>query len=79
MPLDWVNALPRRYTHPGPMVPTLVVKQEEGVVYAKALKPPDVRLPTVMGLVRILTWDITAHLPWTQRTTSDFSVVAWPP
>ena len=70
LPLEWVESLPQRYVRPEPAVPTRALDDADhpSERYAQLHREMPVRNPQGFGLVRILTWDLTAHLSWTQPT-----------
>lgn len=73
-PLDWTRGIPTTPSRPGPTVPITPsgagheVEPSQGgsrtVASGGDQGTLQVRLPTTFSVLRILTWDLPAHIPW---------------
>lgn len=76
-PLDYGQAFPAITPSRGPLFPTTPTGRPgpdddpNRSVSAPAKVDMDVRVATSFGLIRILTWDLTAHLTWLREQPED--------
>ena len=67
-PLDWTRAFPSLTPVPGSLFPTTPDAGDPGAAERSSSTPArgglDVQVNSSLGLVRILTWDLGAHLTW---------------
>lgn len=69
-PVDWGRSFPALSPGGGAVFAEsqLEAEPDERVTSSRHSRPkPDVRVYTSLGLLRILTWDLTAHLDWLAR------------
>jgi HEAT repeat protein len=69
-PLDWGRAFPALSPGSGELfadTPAAPKPAERRTTTRHARPRPDVQLTSSLGLLRILTWDLTAHLDWLRR------------
>lgn len=70
-PLDWAGAF-GSYAPPRPFTPSEPLPDRPGETRAPPVGPAetDARFGSSFGMVRILTWDLTAHLTWIVQPVS---------
>lgn len=65
-PLEWGQAFPALTPTPGPLYPVSQSGEPDRSRSAPARPEPQVEIATSFGIVRILTWDLAAHIAWIQ-------------